>query len=767
MKDVRIVIVSWNVEKLLEQCLHSLPAACKGLNWECIVVDNDSKDQSVETALSLAKEIGGQIHVVPAGSNLGFAKACNLGAEYAVPGIVERPRYYLYLNPDTECLPDSLSRLIHIADARPKAGILGPRLAYPDGTAQESIRRFPTFLDQAGIILKLSHFLPKLNVFQRYFARDLDLNKEQSVDQVMGACFLVRGEIIQAKLGFDERYFIWMEEVDFCKTVKQKGWEVLYIPAVTVIHHQGKSFAQEFQPTKQKYFTNSLKKYFDKWHPGFPALGIKILTPIGQLAVWCLYASRQNWSHWLGLILAVEAVSFATLYAPSFMSVAAVLLAGLMAFTAWKRPWLAISALLLEMLVSSKGALLFVGEYPDTLALRIVLTAAFLFGWSLGIITSGEMRQRISHWKKFLDDRLAYVILAAIIVFALIRGVLLGNGINIVKDANAWMYLVMLLPLLDIVTQHGEKVERHIRDVLSVGLGWLIAKTVLVSYIFSHGLGIAPTIYPWIRRTGVGEVTLINGNFFRIFFQSHVYAILAALVFAARALVLDSQKFRWQFAGCVSILILCLSRSFWIGAATGGLLLIALTYKDIKTPWRATKYLGTILVLGFTIAIGSVIIPLPPVGWGSLGSVLGSRTSGDEAAVISRWNLLEVLKHKIGEHPILGSGFGATVTFETKDPRIVSQSGGTYTTYAFEWGWLEHWVKFGIIGIPLMAWIVISLARRIWHSHYDLWIRAAGVSMIFALAMIHVFTPYLNHPLGFTVLLFGEALIERSRRLIQ
>ena len=124
---------------------------------------------------------------------------------------------------------------------------------------------------------------------------------------------------------------------------------------------------------------------------------------------------------------------------------------------------------------------------------------------------------------------------------------------------------------------------------------------------------------------------------------------------------------------------------------------------------------------------------------------------------MSRWTLLPALWQGIERHPVLGSGFGATVTYTSHDPRVVAATGGSYTTYAFEWGWLDHWFKFGIFGIPLMLWIVGRLMFRSWRSSEPLWIRGTLVASLFALAITHVFTPYLNHPLGIVWLVSLEA----------
>ncbi|MCI0479421.1 glycosyltransferase, partial [Candidatus Uhrbacteria bacterium] len=186
MTDLRIVIVSWNVEKLLGRCLLSLPDACGGLAFDVVVVDNASADRSVASARLMGDELGLPMRVIVNEDNRGFAKACNQGLA-GFDG-----RYCLFLNPDTECPPGSLMEFVRAADAHPDVGIAGPRIMDERGRHHPSVRRFPTVWSQAGILLKLHHLLPFLPVFASYYMRDLDIEREQTVDQVEGSCFLVR-----------------------------------------------------------------------------------------------------------------------------------------------------------------------------------------------------------------------------------------------------------------------------------------------------------------------------------------------------------------------------------------------------------------------------------------------------------------------------------------------------------------------------------------------------------------------------------------------
>jgi len=230
MNDLHIVIVGWNTEELVLNAVNSLDQACEGLSWSCTIIDNNSKDQSIAT-WSKAWQGKDNIEIIANAHNVGFAKACNQGFRN------HQARYILLLNPDTECPSESLANLVKVFDQKQDIGVMGPKLVYPDGSYQESVRRFPGVMDQLIIMLKLHHVFPNASWLKKYFARDMDIDKSQEVDQVMGACFLVKSDIWQQIQGLDERYFIWFEEVDFCKTVKTMGFKVWYEPSISVVHH--------------------------------------------------------------------------------------------------------------------------------------------------------------------------------------------------------------------------------------------------------------------------------------------------------------------------------------------------------------------------------------------------------------------------------------------------------------------------------------------------------------------------------------------------
>ncbi len=280
--DVSIVIVNWKVKDLLRRCLASVYLETKGVSFEVYVVDNASGDGSVEMVLREFPDA----NVIANNRNMGFAAANNAAIMQA------QGDFILLLNPDTELKDDAVAAMVGCMRRHPQAGILGPRLAGADGKLQPSVRRFPTLASQKLIMLKLHHVLRRFGPLRRYFADDFDYGKEAAVDQVMGAAFMVRKSLVREIGGLDERFFIWFEDVDYCKRAKDAGFQVWYAPVATVVHHGGESFGQAFGPTKQRYFNDSLRKYFAKHHGPLAAAVIVILDPISMALAWLVQARR-------------------------------------------------------------------------------------------------------------------------------------------------------------------------------------------------------------------------------------------------------------------------------------------------------------------------------------------------------------------------------------------------------------------------------------------------------------------------------------------
>lgn len=276
--DVSIVILNFKVRDLVLRLLASIFEHTHGVTFEVIVVDNASND-------GIAEAVRGQfptVQTVVNSANLGFAAGCNVGGRLA------KGRYLLLLNPDTELRTDAITKMIRFAEQHPQAGVVGPKIVNPDGTWQPSVRAFPSLLDQASIMLKLHHVWRGAPWLRRYFCDNLRVDTDQQVDQVVGASFLITPQARQSIGLLDERYFIWFEEVDYCKMVRNKGFEVWYTPQTEVVHYGGQSFGQVFAPRKQRYMDQSLIKYFQKHGRPISAAVVYLLHPVAMFLAWLI-----------------------------------------------------------------------------------------------------------------------------------------------------------------------------------------------------------------------------------------------------------------------------------------------------------------------------------------------------------------------------------------------------------------------------------------------------------------------------------------------
>lgn len=252
--DISIIIVSWNVKDKLRENIKSIYQSIGDFSFEIIVADNNSFDDSA----NMVKHTFPDVHLIRNKENLGFAKACNQGIKRA------QGKYILLLNPDMKLERDTLSNFIAWLRNNPQADIASCKLLNEQGGIVRHVRSFPKLYDQLSIVLKLPHFIPA--ILNKYLRKDFDYNQSSKVDSVRGAFFAIKKESFENPL-LDERYFLWFEEVDFCKYASTIGKEVWYTNKAQAIDLVGKSFSQLKTYQTQKYFSDSMLKYFRKWQP--------------------------------------------------------------------------------------------------------------------------------------------------------------------------------------------------------------------------------------------------------------------------------------------------------------------------------------------------------------------------------------------------------------------------------------------------------------------------------------------------------------------
>ena len=219
---VACVVVTYDALPWIEQCLASVAGI------ETVVVDNGSSDGTVD----VVRERFPQVRVLES-SNDGLAAGWNRGI--AETGC----EHVLVLNADAWLVEDALSRLVAAADRHPRAAAIGPKLLNPDGSLQRSVRGFPTTWRLATEYLYLRKLAPRSRSLNAFYGAGFDHESERAVEWVMGACFLLRRSAYDEVGPFDERFFLFSEEVDWMRRATDRGWSVVFTPEARCVHVSG------------------------------------------------------------------------------------------------------------------------------------------------------------------------------------------------------------------------------------------------------------------------------------------------------------------------------------------------------------------------------------------------------------------------------------------------------------------------------------------------------------------------------------------------
>lgn len=285
MNKVVIIIVNWNTGELLARCLESMQVLPeREIIDEVIVVDNASTDRSlVKAQVSVGKSINKpRVRFIKQSSNTGFAKANNVAIELVFDRL-EQGTHVLLLNPDTEIRAGALTAMVRVLEQDSRVGVVGPRLINSDGSGQASVRAFPTFGVFAFLLLRLHLLLPGARLWRSYKRDDFDYGGQAEVDQVKGAAFMIRGETLQQVGILDEGFWVWFEEVDYCRRVKATGWKVAYTPEAQVIHHGAISFNQLVGFKRSLPWLKSSLHYASKHLAWYESIILWLLAPISIL----------------------------------------------------------------------------------------------------------------------------------------------------------------------------------------------------------------------------------------------------------------------------------------------------------------------------------------------------------------------------------------------------------------------------------------------------------------------------------------------------
>jgi len=270
--DISVIILSWNTKILLLRCLDSIINSKLKRNIEVIVVDNSSTDGSVHAV----REKYPEVILIRNDANLGFAKGNNIGITRS------RGRYVCFINSDVEVLDSCFDLLYDYMEQNRSVGIVGPKILWPDYTLQDSCREFPSLWNNFCAAIKLNKLFPKSDFFSgehmMFFAHD----RICRVDSLVGAFLLVRKKAIDQVGGFDERFFIYAEEIDLCRRFWMAGWEVVFYPGAEIVHFGRGSSSREpirFTLEQQK----SILQYWKKYHKIPGQVAILIIMAMNHL----------------------------------------------------------------------------------------------------------------------------------------------------------------------------------------------------------------------------------------------------------------------------------------------------------------------------------------------------------------------------------------------------------------------------------------------------------------------------------------------------
>jgi O-antigen ligase len=359
---------------------------------------------------------------------------------------------------------------------------------------------------------------------------------------------------------------------------------------------------------------------------------------------------------------------------------------------------------------------------------------------------------------KILRDKTlfrVYLFLIFLIIISIISGYY--NTYNIKKvflDANAYFYLLYLPIWYEV---YDKKYLKNIFDILKAAALVIAVKTLILLNIFSQDYKFLDiqSIYKWVRDTRTGEITPFKDSFFRIFMQSQFYLILTWFWLFLKQLKDFKNKNNFLLISLISAaLLVSLSRSFWLGAIVGLVFIMVniFIYQKKQISLHIFLALGAIAI--FAILIVQVFYNIPI--YKNINIFTQRSASISEPAADTRAQLWGPMWQTIFERPIIGHGFGKEIRFKSSDPRIknIDNPEGWTSTYAFEWGWMDQLVKGGaLLVLVLLTWITQLYYRAYSKLVEDPVFSLVSMATLTSLLIIHIFTPYINHPLGLSFLI--------------
>jgi hypothetical protein len=260
MIDISIVIVSYNTKEFLKKCIMSIVQNAGSISYEVIVVDNASSDGSSSEISKLKSKIP-NLKIISNRKNVGFSKANNQGVK-----ISQESRYILFLNPDTIVQNQAIEKMVNFMDTHEDAGASTCKLVMLNGKIDDAIHRgFPTPWNSFSHFSGLEKLFPKSKLFAGYSLGWMDFNSIHEIDVLAGAFMLVRRKAGNEVDWWDEDYFFYGEDIDFCYMLHEKGWKIYYVPNIFITHYKGVSGGIKTISKKITTASDETRKRAKKW----------------------------------------------------------------------------------------------------------------------------------------------------------------------------------------------------------------------------------------------------------------------------------------------------------------------------------------------------------------------------------------------------------------------------------------------------------------------------------------------------------------------
>ena len=690
MQKVSIVIVNWNTGDLLAQCIASISKLPElDMIRHVVVVDNNSADESLHKAESIGLPA---VTFLPQQQNLGFSKATNLGITYAREHDGQDD-HILLVNPDTEVHPDAVKNMVAVLSRNSKAGIVGAKLSHADGTTQESVRKFPTLSILATLFLKIQRIIPNAPFWKKYMMANFDYSHEQSIDQVMGAGFLIRNDLIKQIGMLDEQFWIWFEEVDYCRRAKNNGWETIYTPHAEIMHYGGVSFNQLYGAKKTAPFLNSALVYAKK-HLGAFSYGVLVaLYPIAY-AIAVLIGATKHSSRFAWAIIALVSALFIALFISMQLGVA-VLAFACVAWWVWDNPE---EGLLLLIVLSPLLPLLKVTQTLGdiTLVKDVIIVALFFKAFLVPLFNKTLPYRKNS-------------LLAPIIAL---------SGWAIIEALHASSHVLAALRLRDILLYillyFAVLYLPHTKKIMATRFAWFLATLVVVmilgiiqlkSFPDSTVLRFDPARQIWIPRMGstFGHPTpfaefLITAEMLCIGY------ILAGYKHARNRIIIIATLF-----ATLPLLYFTYTRASWIALIIGALSVFATLI------WKRT---GGITIQKKHIAVTLATLLIAGAGifqFSHVGTFLRSAFDPTYASNAARFGFItQLIAQTSNTDAIIGKGLGSSITQTAMPSDVTAADIATGDSRTIQLSkdatlvdnqYLKTFIEMGVIGVVFTAWL--------------------------------------------------------------